>query len=243
LEDEFRLYLSNGCEGRSGCDVHLTRLNRFQLSSFAHSKSLELRPPPPFIGPSPAFVNAPGFHGPMYYVPAAPPELIKGAPYFPHASPPGVLMPGHEPSPLRTMVIKQIEYYFSFENPIKDHYLRSCMDARGWVSISIIAKFNRVRSMTTNVHFILDALRSSNVVEVQGDKLRKREDWSNWLLPSGHNNSVSNTKIHQNTTDDKVINDVKSAELDCRSNCDTSGDDATSSKKLLSRQIPTATRH
>jgi hypothetical protein len=194
-----------------------------------------LRPPPPFIGPSPAFINAPGFHGPMYYVPAAPPEPIRGAPYFPHASPPGVLMPGHEPSPLRAMVIKQIEYYFSFENLIKDNYLRSCMDARGWVPISIIAKFNRVRSMTTNVHFILDALRSSNVVEVQGDKLRKREDWSNWLLPSGHNNSVSNTKIHQNTTDDKVINDVKSAELDRRSNCDTSGDDATSSKNFINR--------
>jgi len=187
-------------------------------------------PPPPFIGPSPAFINAPGFHGPMYYVPAAPPEPIRGAPYFPHAPPPGVLMPGHEPSPLRAMVIKQIEYYFSFENLIKDHYLRSCMDVQGWVPISIIAKFNRVRSMTTNVLFILDALRSSNVVEVQGDKIRKREDWSNWPLPSGHNNSVSNTKIRQNTTDDKVINDVKSAELDHRSKCDTSGDDATSSK-------------
>lgn len=43
LEDEFRLYLSNGYEGRPGCDVHLTLLNRFQLPSFAHSKSSELR--------------------------------------------------------------------------------------------------------------------------------------------------------------------------------------------------------
>lgn len=188
-------------------------------------------PPPPFIGPSQAFIN-PGFHaGPMYYVPAAPPEPIRGAPYFPHAPPPGVLMPGHEPPPpLRAMVIKQIEYYFSVENLIKDYYLRSFMDAQGWVPILIIAKFNRVRNMTTNVPFILDALRSSTVVEVQGDKIRKREDWSNWLLPSGHNNSLSSTKFHQNTTDDKVTNDVKSAELDHRSKCDTSGDDATSSK-------------
>jgi la-related protein 1 len=76
-----------------------------------------------------------------------------------------------KPSPLRAMVIKQIEYYFRFENLI--NYLRSCMDARGWVPISIVAKFNRVRSMTTNVHFVLDALRSSNVVEVQGDKLKR----------------------------------------------------------------------
>lgn len=48
----------------------------------------------------------------MYYVPAPPPEPIRGSPYFPHAPPPAVLMPGHEPPPLRAMVIKQIEYYF-----------------------------------------------------------------------------------------------------------------------------------
>ena len=50
--------------------------------------------------------------GPMYYVPAAPPEPIRSGPYFPHPPPPGVVMPGHDPSPFRAMVIKQIEYYF-----------------------------------------------------------------------------------------------------------------------------------
>lgn len=187
-------------------------------------------PPPPFVSPSPAFMNAPGFHATqMYYVPAAPPEPIRGGPYYPHPPPPGVVMPGHDPSPLRAMVIKQIEYYFSVDNLIKDSYLRSLMDAQGWVPASIISNFNRVRNMKTNIPFILDALRSSNLVEVQGDKIRKREDWSNWLLPSGHNISVSNTKFHQNTVDDKATNDAKSAELDHRNKCETS-QDATSSK-------------
>ncbi|XP_059065629.1 nuclear poly(A) polymerase 3 isoform X2 [Cryptomeria japonica] len=43
LEEGFRVYLSNGYEGRPGCDVYLTLLNRFQLPSFAYSKSSERR--------------------------------------------------------------------------------------------------------------------------------------------------------------------------------------------------------
>lgn len=43
LEEEFRVYLSNGYEGRCGCDIHLTLLDRFQLPSFVYSKSSELR--------------------------------------------------------------------------------------------------------------------------------------------------------------------------------------------------------
>eukprot|EP01018_Ginkgo_biloba_P038086 Gb_28833 [translate_table: standard] len=182
-------------------------------------------PPPPFIGPAPGFINAPGFHaGPMYYLPAAPPEPMRGAPYFTHGPPPGVLMPGPEAVPLRSMLIKQIEYYFSVENLCKDFYLRSIMDEHGWVPISIIANFNRVRTMTTDVAFILDALRNSNVVEVQGDKIRKREDWLNWLLPPGHYNSVSNTQPQINNSGDKGANVVNSAELDDTAKSDISGD-------------------
>uniref|UniRef100_A0A0C9QNB7 Poly(A) polymerase n=1 Tax=Wollemia nobilis TaxID=56998 RepID=A0A0C9QNB7_9CONI len=43
LEEEFRVYLSNGYEGQPGCDVYLTLLNQFQLPSFVYSKSSELR--------------------------------------------------------------------------------------------------------------------------------------------------------------------------------------------------------
>ncbi|GLJ51682.1 hypothetical protein SUGI_1098310 [Cryptomeria japonica] len=187
-------------------------------------------PPSPFIGPAPpGYINTPGFHGPaapMYYVPAAPPEPMRAAPYFAHPPhpPPSVIMP----DPLALRVIKQIDYYFSVENLCKDVYLRSQMDAQGWVPISIIANFNRVHSMTTNINFILDVLRSSNIVEVQGDKLRKRTDWLKWL-PS-HHNSVPNAQPQQSSNDDKVANNVKSTEFDHRNRSDVSIDSSSSKK-------------
>ncbi|KAH9295142.1 hypothetical protein KI387_038730 [Taxus chinensis] len=202
-----------------------TRDNISMQSRVGPRNFVRAPPPPPFIGPAPpGYINTPGFHGPagpMYYVPAAPPEPIRGAPYFAHP-PPGVIMP----EPLPSRVIKQIDYYFSVENLCKDFYLRSQMDAHGWVPISIVANFNRVRSMTTSVNFILDVLRSSNVVEVQGDKVRKRGDWLKWL-PS-HHNSVPNAQPQQNNSYDKVANNVKSTELDHRNKIDMPIDSSSS---------------
>ncbi|KAJ4970946.1 hypothetical protein NE237_004045 [Protea cynaroides] len=142
-----------------------------------------IRPPPPFF-PAPGFINRPGFHAaPMYYLPAAPPDAIRGSSprFIAHPPHPGFPIPAPEALALRTNIGKQIEYYFSDENLQKDPYLLSLMDDQGWVSISKIADFNRVKKMTSNIPFILDALRSSNNIEMQGDKIRKRDDWSKWL--------------------------------------------------------------
>lgn len=38
--------------------------------------------------------------------------------------------------------------------------------------------------LTDNVPLILDALRTSSVVEVQGDKVRRQNDWKRWILPA-----------------------------------------------------------
>ncbi|OMO83419.1 RNA-binding protein Lupus La [Corchorus olitorius] len=57
------------------------------------------------------------------------------------------------------------------------------MDDQGWVSIKLIAGFKKVSLLTDNIQLILDALRSSTVVEVQGDKVRKRIDWARWIMP------------------------------------------------------------
>merc|ERR1719238_317787 len=49
----------------------------------------------------------------------------------------------------RDTVQQQVEYYFSAENLAKDLYLRQQMAAEGWVSIHVIAGFNRLRKMLT----------------------------------------------------------------------------------------------
>ncbi|GMG98836.1 hypothetical protein Nepgr_000676 [Nepenthes gracilis] len=167
----------------------------------------------PFFGPPPAFAAGPSFPGPtMYYFPAVPPGSIR-APFPPRIVPhpiPLAPMLSPETLALRENIVKQIEYYFSDENLQTDHYLISLMDDHGWVPISVIAEFKRVKRMTTDIPFILDALQSSGAVEIQGENVRKRDNWSKYIAGSvGH---ISATK-DQTTIDhakEMIINGVKS---------------------------------
>ncbi|GMH14917.1 hypothetical protein Nepgr_016758 [Nepenthes gracilis] len=140
-----------------------------------------IRPPSPGSAP---FIPAPPlgpFVGPMgmpelpiYYIgPQSMPFVTPIPPMFP---PPDLQ--------LHAKIVNQIDYYFSNENLIKDTYLRHNMDELGWVPVTLIAGFKKVMQLTGNVQLILDALRSSTVVEVQGDKIRKRENWKRWIMPS-----------------------------------------------------------
>ncbi|XP_066400420.1 la-related protein 1B-like isoform X1 [Miscanthus floridulus] len=144
-------------------------------------------PPPPFV--SPATPQTPPYGAPMgfpadiaphvYYFAAPTSEGIQGLPFVPHpASPQAVLI-----DPFQKGLLEQIEYYFSDANLCKDLYLRQRMDDQGWVPLSLIAGFPQVQKITNNVQFILETVMLSNVVEVQGDKLRRRGAWENWLLP------------------------------------------------------------
>ncbi|XP_020577385.1 la-related protein 1C [Phalaenopsis equestris] len=152
-----------------------------------------IAPPPP---PRP-FSHNMGFHDmspAVYYVPAPPhPDSLRGLPFAPVPAPvpapPVMFIPA--PDPQRAMLLKQIDYYFSPENLCKDTYLRSYMDEQGWVHISLIADFNRVKLLTKNVQYILDTLRSSSVVEVQGEKIRRRNDWSTWVINKGNESGSS----------------------------------------------------
>lgn len=124
---------------------------------------------------------------PMYvFAQQLPPESLRGIPPFvPHPIQQTMLFPTMDQQ--HAPLLKQIEYYFSNENLCKDVYLRQNMDEQGWVSISLIAGFNRVRRLTNSTQYILDTVRFSTLVEVQGEKIRRRNDWMNWLLiPSNH---------------------------------------------------------
>lgn len=82
---------------------------------------------------------------------------------------------------LRENIVKQIEYYFSDENLEQDNYLISLMDDKGWVPISTIAGFNRIKAMCKSIPFILDSLFDSSTVEKHGNKIRRRDAWSKWI--------------------------------------------------------------
>nr|GMC56007.1 la-related protein 1C-like [Ipomoea batatas] len=55
------------------------------------------------------------------------------------------------------------------------------MDSEGWVPINLIANFPRVKQLTNNVLFILNCLKTSKVVEVQGERIRRRDNWKKWI--------------------------------------------------------------
>ncbi|MBA0850592.1 hypothetical protein Goshw_002234 [Gossypium schwendimanii] len=150
-------------------------------------------PPPPLPNTLPFIAHTPmrPFGTPMgypelaslYMVPAAPPESLRGLPFVAPMSP--MFFPAPEPhdNQLHASIVNQIDYYFSNENLIKDTYLRQNMDDQGWVPIKLIAGFKKVSLLTDNIQLITDALQSSTVVEVQGDKVRKRIDWMRWIMP------------------------------------------------------------
>jgi hypothetical protein len=59
------------------------------------------------------------------------------------------------------------EYYFSYENFIKDIYLRLQMDINGFAPLALIAFFPRVRLLTLDMRVILEAVQESDKLDVK----------------------------------------------------------------------------
>lgn len=186
-------------------DVHM-QPQRAPLRGF-------VRTPPntaAFVTPQPVrpFVNHMGFHE-LYYMPTLVDSFRQ---YIPHPSSPALYLPAAEP--LNVSIVKQIEYYFSDANLVKDDFLRSNMDDQGWVPITLIANFPRVKNLTTNIQLILDALRSSTVVEVQDDKLRRRDEWKKWIPASARLPSDSGSVSPDNSSYDTLTTSFQNITVD-----------------------------
>ncbi|KAF8932656.1 La ribonucleoprotein domain member 1B [Dissophora ornata] len=89
----------------------------------------------------------------------------------------------NDPEALKAFILQQMEYYFSVENLCKDVYMRNQMDSEGYVPLSLVANFNRVKSLTTDLGLIKEALKPSKEIELNGDKIRRRDDWTIWIFP------------------------------------------------------------
>ncbi|KIJ63735.1 hypothetical protein HYDPIDRAFT_91860 [Hydnomerulius pinastri MD-312] len=59
------------------------------------------------------------------------------------------------------------------------------MDSEGWIPISLLASFKRVRHLTTDLDLVRDVLSMSSVVEVKGNWVRMAErHWEQFILPN-----------------------------------------------------------
>ena len=88
-----------------------------------------------------------------------------------------------------SQLIHQIRYYFSVENLCKDMYLRRQMDEKGFIPISLIKGFSRVRMLSQGVPSVVDyVIDHIDIIEKRefddsdDYKIRLREGWEKWVL-------------------------------------------------------------
>lgn len=178
--------------------------------------SISLTPPPQF-NPLPL----PGADYLNGYVPQMPPythpdyEFYQPIPVtIPVNGGPPLPMPQSAlPFPLdptRSCLLGQLEYYLSPQNMAQDFFLRQrvssivngnvCfrlyqhvtqMDDQGWIPISLIASFNRVKQLTMEVQVVRDVLNLSSLTEVKGEYVRMvSEQWRQFVLPTALRSNV-----------------------------------------------------
>ncbi|XP_042378327.1 la-related protein 1B-like [Zingiber officinale] len=172
-------------------------------------------PPPPMPPPFPGHIpQVRPFGNPVVF-----PDMQSPFFYFHNQPPPGPLpfpamyFPAMDVQ--RATLLKQINFYFSDENLCRDVYLRQNMDEQGWVPVSLIAGFNRVRQITNNIDFILDTLPLSPEVEVQGDRIRKRQGWMSYLLlPSSNRAANTSGQSPVALTPDNLASQLQAVDLE-----------------------------
>lgn len=88
-------------------------------------------------------------------------------------------------SQLERDIIKQLEYYFSEANLRRDKFMnQKIADSEdGWVELSVMLTFNRLKAFTTDSNVIAEALDKSphGIVQVSDDKLKVRRHPDNPL--------------------------------------------------------------
>ncbi|KAJ0847398.1 putative la-type HTH domain, winged helix-like DNA-binding domain superfamily [Helianthus annuus] len=169
---------------------------------------------PPFLFPQPVRpYGAPmGYEmgGSYVYFPAlAPAPYRGGAPVYPHGASVSSMPMSSVDLSLHDEILKQIEYYFSDDNLVKDNYLRSHMDEEGWVSITLIAGFPKVQALTNDIQMLLSVLRDSSTCEIQDDKVRRRADWKRWIHTRREvtENSVEEASLQKLSLEDGPIDE------------------------------------
>ncbi|KAG7256504.1 hypothetical protein CRUP_029338 [Coryphaenoides rupestris] len=80
-------------------------------------------------------------------------------------------------SPTEMKVARQIEYYFGDHNLPRDKFLKEQLQLDdGWVAVATMLQFNRLKCLTTDSNFIIEALQKSKMglLEISEDKTKLR---------------------------------------------------------------------
>lgn len=123
----------------------------------------------------------------MGYPPMGP-EMAAGYGFVP-AMPLNFYHPYQDQQGLVGMIMEQMRYWFSFENLIRDLYLRKRMDDNGFVPLSFLMPWKRMQVLTSDVKMVRFACQNVPQVELRVDgegneHVRKAQDWENGLCLS-----------------------------------------------------------
>ena len=56
------------------------------------------------------------------------------------------------------------------------------MDDQGYVSLETLARFNRVRSLSQDIDFIFECIKSSSMLEIKQNLVRRIDGWKKWVM-------------------------------------------------------------
>ncbi|XP_051123956.1 la-related protein 1B-like [Andrographis paniculata] len=144
-------------------------------SSYIYNPPIAFESYRPMLPMPPINPNPPSFPNHESLVSIALPETISSSNADEISSiAPSVSSLVSDENSLPSKIIKQVNYYFSDENLSNDVFLKSHMDNNGWVSIDLIATFNCLRILTSDISLIIESLGYSTVVEVKKAELGTR---------------------------------------------------------------------
>ncbi|KAL1864270.1 hypothetical protein VTK73DRAFT_6019 [Phialemonium thermophilum] len=98
----------------------------------------------------------------------------------------GFPAPYYDPTTIQLLML-QVEYYLSVDNLCKDFFIRKRMDSKGFVPLSVIANFNRMRDLAPDLDAIRLACEQSDKIDyVVGEdhveRLRLHDKWDRFVL-------------------------------------------------------------
>ncbi|KIW31532.1 hypothetical protein, variant [Cladophialophora immunda] len=190
----------NGFEPPSRANSHTETRSRQASQPFVPTQASNSTRTNPRSQSIPVGMMFPGFYNGMPAMPQGLPSIQTDMSIYGYPSQmqmqPSIMsaMPYNDPLnsyALLSMVMTQIEYYFSIDNLCKDLFLRKHMDGQGYVPLSVIANFKRIKTLTEdnmtmdNLRYVCQQVKSVEFLPgTDGDdRLRRREGWRDFVLP------------------------------------------------------------
>eukprot|EP00516_Mucochytrium_quahogii_P007431 CAMPEP_0203744186 /NCGR_PEP_ID=MMETSP0098-20131031/325_1 /ASSEMBLY_ACC=CAM_ASM_000208 /TAXON_ID=96639 /ORGANISM=" , Strain NY0313808BC1" /LENGTH=711 /DNA_ID=CAMNT_0050631641 /DNA_START=1809 /DNA_END=3944 /DNA_ORIENTATION=- len=133
--------------------------------------------------------------------PASPMEVLSpnAGGYSSDSSTEAVDVSKMDPATLKARIKAQVEYYFSQQNLNNDAYMMSQMNTEGYIPVSTIASFKKVRNLTDNLELIAEAVADSTVCELSSDKSMLK---TSWKRPA--RTTIILRDVHEDTTEDDI---------------------------------------